>query len=121
MAWDTEKHLKFQVPFVDLKPTIYFGLCVKFKIDYLLTLIFGNLFTDPFLPRVVELATRSTDRQTKVAACEFLHSLVLFMLGRGTVQPGTQQSSQYSTVVLYEKTFPALLKLSVDVEEVSTR
>jgi len=27
VAWDVEKHLKFDVPFVDLKPTIYFGQC----------------------------------------------------------------------------------------------
>ena len=83
--------------------------------------VFIVLFLDPFLPRVVELATKSSERRTKVAACEFLHSLVLFMLGRGTVQPGTQQSRQYSMVTLYEKTFPALLKLSVDVEEVHLR
>ena len=25
VAWDMEKHLKFQVPFVDIKPSIYFG------------------------------------------------------------------------------------------------
>lgn len=25
VAWDTEKHLKFNIPFIDLKPTIYFG------------------------------------------------------------------------------------------------
>ena len=25
VAWDSEKHLRFDVPFQDLKPTIYFG------------------------------------------------------------------------------------------------
>ena len=25
IAWDTEMHLKYQVPFIDIKPTIYFG------------------------------------------------------------------------------------------------
>ena len=25
VAWDTEQHLKFDVPFLDIKPTIYFG------------------------------------------------------------------------------------------------
>ena len=25
VAWDTEKHLRFDVPFVDLKPSIYLG------------------------------------------------------------------------------------------------
>nr|XP_006812076.1 PREDICTED: DNA-dependent protein kinase catalytic subunit-like [Saccoglossus kowalevskii] len=46
VAWDTENHLQFPVPFMDIKPVICF---------------------DPFLPRVVELATTSSDRQTKVS------------------------------------------------------
>ena len=25
VAWDTQKHLRFEVPFMDIKPTIYFG------------------------------------------------------------------------------------------------
>ena len=25
VAWDTEKNLKFDVPFMDIKPSIYFG------------------------------------------------------------------------------------------------
>ena len=25
VAWDMDKHLKFDVPFMDVKPTIYFG------------------------------------------------------------------------------------------------
>ena len=39
--------------------------------------------TDPFLPRVCELAVSSSDRQSKVAACELLHAMVLFMIGKG--------------------------------------
>ncbi|KAK3728490.1 hypothetical protein QZH41_002351 [Actinostola sp. cb2023] len=56
VAWDTANHLSFAVPFQDMKPTIYL---------------------DPFLPRVVELATTSSDRQTKV------HKVLLFDLGEG--------------------------------------
>ncbi len=26
VAWDNEKHLKFDVPFMDIKPVIYFGM-----------------------------------------------------------------------------------------------
>lgn len=26
IAWDSEQHLKFYMPFVDMKPTIYLGL-----------------------------------------------------------------------------------------------
>lgn len=35
---------------------------------------------DPILPRVCELARFCPDRQTKIAACELLHSCVLYML-----------------------------------------
>ncbi|KAJ6662088.1 hypothetical protein lerEdw1_012553 [Lerista edwardsae] len=45
VSWDTEKHLSFAVPFVDMKPVIYL---------------------DVFLPRVTELALSASDRQTKV-------------------------------------------------------
>ena len=29
LAWDTEKHLKFNLPFPDLKPTIYLGMYLE--------------------------------------------------------------------------------------------
>lgn len=47
VSWDSEKHLNFAVPFVDMKPVIYL---------------------DIFLPRVTELALSASDRQTKVFA-----------------------------------------------------
>ena len=43
---------------------MYFGLSLKSLKAQLRKLIFA----DPFLPRVVELATASSDRQTKVGA-----------------------------------------------------
>ncbi len=75
-------------------------------------------FADEFLPRVVELAATSSDRQTKVAACELLHSLVLYMLGRSAMQPGGRQQTAPMTP-LYKKVFPALMRLACDVEQVS--
>ena len=72
---------------------------------------------DEFLPRVVILATSSGDRQTKVAACELLHSLVLYMLGRSATQPGGRQVTAPMTP-LYKKVFPALMELACDVEQV---
>ena len=83
---------------------IFYGLSFYFLID-------------AFLPRVVELATTSSDRQTKVAACELLHSLVLYMLGRSTMQPGGRQVTAPMTP-LYKKVFPALMQLACDVEQV---
>ena len=32
---------------------------------------------------VIDLAVNSSDRQTKVVACELLHSIVVFMIGSG--------------------------------------
>ena len=66
---------------------------------------------------MVELARQSSDRQTKVAACELLHSLTLYMLGRSAQQPGGQQNRQPMDR-LYRKLFPALLSLACDVEQV---
>ena len=83
---------------------------------------FRSAVTDAFLPRVVELATTSSERQTKVAACELLHSLVLLTLGRGALQPpsapGRQQQQQHSMHALYRHVLPAILKLACDVDEV---
>ncbi|XP_048576196.1 DNA-dependent protein kinase catalytic subunit isoform X3 [Nematostella vectensis] len=97
VAWDTVKHLPFAVPFQDMKPTIYL---------------------DPFLPRVVELATTSSNRQTKVAACELLHTLVLYMLGKGVTQPDVKKSPMQN---LWKKLIPVLLQLACDVERVSAQ
>ena len=40
------------------------------------------VFLDPFLSRIVELALTPSERQTKVAACELIHPLVLYMVER---------------------------------------
>lgn len=41
------------------------------------------LSSDDLLPRVVDLALSSSDRQTKVAASELLHSTIIVMIGIG--------------------------------------
>ncbi|XP_067044034.1 DNA-dependent protein kinase catalytic subunit-like isoform X2 [Acropora muricata] len=95
VAWDSENHLGFAVPFQDMKPEIAL---------------------DPFLPRLVELATTSSCRQTKVAACEALHSLVLYMLGKSVTQPHGKESPMEK---LWRHVFPCLLQLACDVEQVA--
>ena len=76
-------------------------------------------FADPFLPRIVDLALTSSDRQTKVAACELLHSVLLYMVGRGATQPGGVRAEAASSMEqLYRKVFPAVIKLACDVEQV---
>lgn len=82
-----------------------------------LSSLFIDFFPDPFLPHVVQLAQQSSDRQTKVAAAELLHSLVLYALGRGVQMSGEQQQ-RHPMEKLYQKLFPCLLSLACDVEQV---
>lgn len=95
IAWDTIQHLKFAMPFVDLKPTIYF---------------------DRFLPRIIYLSLSSTNRQTKVNACELLHAIVIYMIGKSVVEPLNSTSAQYQLNKLYNRIYPALFKLACDVD-----
>ncbi|XP_045311337.1 DNA-dependent protein kinase catalytic subunit isoform X1 [Leopardus geoffroyi] len=97
VAWDREKRLSFAVPFIEMKPVIYL---------------------DVFLPRVTELALSASDRQTKVAACELLHSIVMFMLGKATQMPESGQGFP-PMYQLYKRTFPVLLQLACDVDQVT--
>jgi DNA-dependent protein kinase catalytic subunit len=60
IAWDTVKRIKFSIPFQDIRP---------------------ELFLDDFLPRIIELAEGARERATKVASCEALHAILLFMIG----------------------------------------
>uniref|UniRef100_A0A3Q3H3K6 DNA-dependent protein kinase catalytic subunit n=1 Tax=Labrus bergylta TaxID=56723 RepID=A0A3Q3H3K6_9LABR len=97
VAWDSEKRLSFAVPFADMKPVIYL---------------------DPFLPRISELALSTSDRQTKVAACELLHSLVVYMVGKSAqmVEGTNTLPPMYK---LHKRLFPVLLRLACDVDQVT--
>ncbi|XP_040210104.1 DNA-dependent protein kinase catalytic subunit [Rana temporaria] len=97
VSWDIEKRLSFHVPFADMKPVIYL---------------------DTFLPRVTELALSAGDRQTKVAACELLHSTVTFMLGKASQIPDSSEGPP-PMYRLYKRTFPVLLRLACDVDQVT--
>ncbi|KAK2858626.1 hypothetical protein Q5P01_003246 [Channa striata] len=97
VAWDSEKRLSFAVPFADMKPVIYL---------------------DPFLPRISELALSTSDRQTKVAACELLHSLVVYMVGK-SAQMDEGKSSLPPMYKLHKRLFPVLLRLACDVDQVT--
>lgn len=66
IKWDPEKRLKFTIPLYTKKIDIYF---------------------DAVLPKLVDLAQNSGDRETRVAACEFLHALVIYMIGKNATQP----------------------------------
>ncbi|CAF4915020.1 unnamed protein product, partial [Rotaria sp. Silwood1] len=90
IAWDNENHITFHVPFDDIKPIIHL---------------------DIFLPRIVDLALHSSDRQTKITACELLQSIMLYMIGKSA---NNRSSAAASYDKLYEHLFPAILELSCD-------
>jgi DNA-dependent protein kinase catalytic subunit len=105
VAWDTSFHLKFNIPFVDMKPLIYF---------------------DRFLPRIVYLAVSSTNRQTKLNACELLHAIVIYMIGKSVSDPvassaennngGSTGGSLFRMHKIYHHVYPSLFKLACDVD-----
>ncbi|KAJ3157367.1 hypothetical protein HDU89_002781 [Geranomyces variabilis] len=102
IAWDTEKRLAFEIPFKEIN-------C--------------QLYLDDILPRVIELAENSPDRQTKVAAAELLHGCVVLMIGRSAK---TLSNTGRTTDVkkspfhkLYKNVFPALLRLGADLDRVT--
>ncbi|XP_063237602.1 DNA-dependent protein kinase catalytic subunit-like isoform X2 [Bacillus rossius redtenbacheri] len=94
VSWDTEHHLEYALPFRDAKVGV-------------------NL--DELLPRVVDLALNCSNRQTRVAACEFLHAALMYMLGRNVrlelAQPGHGRQ-------LFARLLPALLQLGCDPDQV---
>ena len=60
----------------------------------------------------------SSDRQAKVAACELLHSMVIYMVGRGA-QKATGETERHPMEALYRRLFPIIITLACDVEQVS--
>jgi DNA-dependent protein kinase catalytic subunit len=93
IAWDTVQHLKFAMPFVDMKPQIDF---------------------DRFLSRIIYLSISSTHRQTKVNACELLHAIIIYMIGKSVSDP--LNSEKFQMHKIYHHVYPALFKLSCDVD-----
>ncbi|XP_032675638.1 DNA-dependent protein kinase catalytic subunit-like isoform X2 [Odontomachus brunneus] len=69
---------------------------------------------DRMLPRVITLAHDSSDRRTRIAACEVLHSMVTLVIG----STAERLSSQNLFVTLYARLCPALLALGCDSDEV---
>lgn len=98
IAWDQENVLTFPLP-----------LSSK-KIDISLSKI---------LPRVLSLVTTSTDRKTKLRACELLHSILVYMIGRSAERYKEKESKSYKN--LYEHIFPAIFQIASDVEDISTK
>ncbi len=52
-----------------------------------------TMMIDPFLPRIVELAESANDRQVKIAACEVLHSVILYLFGTNASSSARREES----------------------------
>ncbi|KAF9965129.1 hypothetical protein BGZ70_005357 [Mortierella alpina] len=99
LAWDPEPRVKLKIPFQEMKT---------------------ELQLDEMLPRIVDLAENSLNRQIKIASCELLHSLVILMIGSSAFRARDAQDPKKSPFhKIYLKVFPALLRLAVDVDQVS--
>ncbi|KAF8937820.1 hypothetical protein BGZ58_002088 [Dissophora ornata] len=98
LAWDPEARVKLKIPFQEMKTELLF---------------------DEMLPRIVDLAENSLNRQIKVASCELLHSLMILMIGSSAFRARDTQDPKKSPFhKIFLKIFPALLRLAVDVDQV---
>ena len=103
IRWDPEKRLKFTLPLNNRKVDVYLDSC---------------------LPRIIDLALGSTQNEVRLASCELLHSLIIFMIGKSAQNPKTTANSggnaeeMAAFAKLYGKLFPVIIKLATDVEAV---
>ncbi|XJO77166.1 hypothetical protein BDV3_001782 [Batrachochytrium dendrobatidis] len=100
ISWNREKPplLFFDVPYRETIARIYF---------------------DDIIPRISYLAEFSPNRKVKVAALELLYSLILLMLGRIAFGLGHVSDTRCKFHDIFEKVFPCILRIAVDVEPIS--
>ena len=60
-ALDLNRKLSYELPFPDIRPTI---------------------ILDDFLPRIFDLSLDAKDRRTRMAACEVLHVMIIYIIGK---------------------------------------
>ncbi|KAL0109964.1 hypothetical protein PUN28_013540 [Cardiocondyla obscurior] len=92
-SWDQKKLLKYDLPLPDARLSIYF---------------------DRMLPRIIALARDSSDRLTKIAACEVLHSIIALFIG--STQHLRNSRDRYAT--LYGILCEAVLVLGCDPDAI---
>ena len=101
IAWDSHLRVRYVWGFPDTKLTLYL---------------------DPLLPRICELAQHSTNRRTKVAACEALHGIIIKMVRDNATDPNMDRKKEKTDFEkIYMKLFPVLLNLAVSIEKVCTQ
>ncbi|XP_071565051.1 DNA-dependent protein kinase catalytic subunit [Temnothorax nylanderi] len=93
-SWDHKNLLKYNLSLPDARPVIHF---------------------DRMLPRIIGLARDSSDRRTKIAACEVLHSMVTLFLG--STARHLDQKNPYAA--LYGTLCRAVVALGCDADEVA--
>lgn len=93
VPWETQPSLRFTLPFPDAKL---------------------SMFLDRFVPRVIELAASSGDRNTRVHASEVLYGTVVVLLGTSR----QMNVSKYKTHSrLFETTVKAIVELGCDSDQ----
>lgn len=61
------------------------------------------------------MALSSTNRQTKINACELLHAIVIYTIGKNVSEPESG-GAQFRLTKIYHNIYPALFKLACDVD-----
>lgn len=69
------------------------------------------------IPVIIELSLNSSDRQTKILACELIHSLVLYMIGTTAMDPQRLSYSRFGDS--YANLFPSLISLSTSTDTIT--
>ncbi|KAJ3665343.1 hypothetical protein Zmor_000841 [Zophobas morio] len=93
-VWSNQQHLKIVLPYNDIKLDIYL---------------------DKLLPRITNIALNSSDRKTRVMACELLQAIVMIFLG--ATKQMTQSGLSDLNELLRHISVP-LLKLGCDMDQV---
>lgn len=96
---------------------VYF-LCYAILHYYRYTLSLSDaritIYFDRMLPRIITLARCSSDRRTRIAACEVLHSMVALIIG--STAKHLTDGDKFAT--FYTILCPALLALGCDSDDV---
>ncbi len=98
IRWDSEWKIRCELPLVPHKRPL-------------------SIHLDALLPKVLELAHSAANKQTRISACEFLHALLLFMIGKSANRDSKQQMEVFGKI--YARIFPVMLNIASDAELVS--
>jgi len=94
IKWDPERRLKFTIPLYTMKVDIYLDAC---------------------LPKLVDLALNAQDRDTRIAGCEFLHALIIYMIGSNATKPkgGRNAQDEEKDIAPYAKIYQKLFPVAI--------